>query len=241
MSPVVVVIPARYASTRLPGKPLLLLAGRPMIQHVYERACEIRGVERVLVAADDERVAQAVRDFGGEVLMTSSEHPSGTDRLVEVMSGVPAQIYVNVQGDEPFLRASDVELLIQGLEQDPSVGVGTLCHPLPEEEAADPNAVKIVRAANGDALYFSRARIPFDRDAQGGVPYFKHVGIYGYRREILARYSQLPRPVIEEAEKLEQLRLLVAGVRIRAWEVAPTGPGIDTPECLARARALLGE
>jgi 3-deoxy-manno-octulosonate cytidylyltransferase (CMP-KDO synthetase) len=239
MQRVIVIIPARYASTRLPGKPLALLAGKPMIQHVVERALQIRGAEQVLVAADDVRVAQVVRDFGGDVLMTSPDHPSGTDRLVEVMASVQADGYINVQGDEPFLRPADVDVLIEGMRADETVGVGTLCHPLPLEEAGDPNAVKVVLAANGDTLYFSRSPIPFDRDGPGVARYFKHVGIYGYRREVLANYSQLPRPMIEEAEKLEQLRLLHAGIRLRAWTVEPTGPGIDTPECLERARRLL--
>lgn len=236
---VVVIIPARYASTRLPGKPLADLGGKPMIQHVVERAREIRGAQKVLVAADDERVVRAVRDFGGDVLMTSPDHPSGTDRLVEVMGSVEADLYINVQGDEPFLRAADVDLLIEGMLADATVGVGTLCHVLPPGEAAAPHAVKVVLAANGDALYFSRSLIPYDREGAGVARYLKHVGIYGYRREVLAGYSELTHPMIEEAEKLEQLRLLYAGVRIRAWEVDPTGPGIDTPDCLERARHVL--
>lgn len=235
---VAIVIPARYASTRLPGKPLADIAGKPMVQHVYERACQVAGVQAVLVATDDERVAQAVSAFGGQCVMTSPEHPSGTDRLAEVMAQVPADIYVNLQGDEPLVRPVDIQRLVDGMRADASVAVGTLCHPIDAQEARNPNAVKVVLADNGDALYFSRSAIPFPREAQE-ASYLKHVGVYAYRREVLARYVSLPQPMMEQAEKLEQLRLLAAGLRIRAFMVEPTGPGVDTPECLERVRALL--
>lgn len=237
--PVMIVIPARFGSSRLPGKPLLDILGKPMIQHVVERANQVRTAERVIVATDDHRVVEAVRAFGGEALLTSAEHPSGTDRLVEVMATVPADIYVNLQGDEPLVRPEDIEVLIAGMLADQSVAVGTLCHPLPADEAANPNVVKVVLAANDDALYFSRAPIPYPRDQEEKVTYLKHVGVYAYRRAALAHYGRLPQPRLERAERLEQLRLLHAGFRIRAFRVAPTGPGVDTPECLARVRALL--
>lgn len=235
---VAIVIPARYGSTRLPGKPLAMIAGKPMVQHVYERAMQVQGVQAVLVATDDERVADAVRGFGGRCVMTSDAHPSGTDRLAEVMTRVPASIYVNLQGDEPLVRPEDVQKLVDGMLADSEVAVGTLCHVLDAQEAHNPNAVKVVQADNGDALYFSRSPIPYPRDAQEAT-YLKHVGVYAYRREVLARYATLPQPMTERAEKLEQLRLLAAGLRIRAYEVAPTGPGVDTPECLERVRALM--
>lgn len=235
---VAVVIPARFASTRLPGKPLADIAGKPMVQHVYERACQVPGVQIVLVATDDQRVAQAMQGFGGRCIMTSPDHPSGTDRLAEVMAQVPADIYVNLQGDEPLVRPQDVQRLVEGMCADTSVAVGTLCHPLDATEALNPNTVKVVLADNGDALYFSRAPIPYPRDAQEAT-YLKHVGVYAYRREVLARYASLPQPMTEKAEKLEQLRLLAAGLRIRAFIVEPTGPGVDTPECLERVRALM--
>lgn len=235
---VAIVIPARYGSTRLPGKPLADIAGKPMIQHVYERACQVAGVQAVLVATDDDRVAQAVQAFGGRWVMTSEDHPSGTDRLAEVMAQIPADIYVNLQGDEPLVRPGDVQRLVDGMLADASVAVGTLCHSIDGQEALNPNTVKVVLADNGDALYFSRSPIPYPRDAQEAT-YLKHVGVYAYRREVLERYSDLPQPMTEKAEKLEQLRLMAAGLKIRAYAVEPTGPGVDTPECLERVRALL--
>lgn len=233
-----IVIPARYASTRLPGKPLADILGKPMVQHVVERALEVPGVDTVVVATDDERVLDAVRGFGGRCVMTSPAHPSGTDRLAEVMQTVDADIYINLQGDEPLVRPGDIALLAEGMRADSSVQVGTLCHAIDAQEARNPNTVKVVLAANGDALYFSRAAIPFARD-DAPARYLKHVGVYAYRREVLAAYSALPAAMLEQAEKLEQLRLLAAGLRIRAFQVAPSGPGVDTPECLARVRALM--
>jgi 3-deoxy-manno-octulosonate cytidylyltransferase (CMP-KDO synthetase) len=236
---VAIVIPARYASSRLPGKPLADILGKPMVQHVYERALEVASAHVVLVATDDERVAAAVRAFGGNVVMTSPDHQSGTDRLGEVMQSVPAGIYVNLQGDEPLVRPADIDLLVKGMLGDPSVHVGTLCHAIDGKEALDPNTVKAVLADNGDALYFSRAPIPYPRDADANADYLKHVGVYAYRRDVVARYATLPQPMLERAEKLEQLRLLAAGMKIRAFRVEPTGPGVDTPACLARVRALM--
>lgn len=235
---VAIVIPARYGSTRLPGKPLADIAGKPMVQHVFERASQVAGVQAVLVATDDARVAQAVQAFGGRCVMTSPDHPSGTDRLAEVMAQVPADIYVNLQGDEPLVRPADVQCLVDGMLADASVAVGTLCHPIDGQEALNPNTVKVVLADNGDALYFSRSPIPYPRDAQE-AHYLKHVGVYAYRREVLQRYAGLPQPMTEKAEKLEQLRLMAAGLCIRAFMVEPTGPGVDTPECLERVRALV--
>lgn len=233
-----IVIPARYASTRLPGKPLADILGKPMVQHVYERALEVPGVDTVVIATDDQRVVDAVRGFGGRCVMTSPDHPSGTDRLAEVMRTVDADIYINLQGDEPLVRPADIALLAEGMRADSAVQVGTLCHAIDAQEARNPNTVKVVLAANGDALYFSRAAIPFARD-DAPASYLKHVGVYAYRREVLAAYSALPAAMLEQAEKLEQLRLLAAGLRIRAFKVAPSGPGVDTPECLARVRALM--
>lgn len=233
-----IVIPARYASTRLPGKPLADILGKPMVQHVYERALEVPGVDTVVIATDDQRVVDAVRGFGGRCVMTSPDHPSGTDRLAEVMRTVDADIYINLQGDEPLVRPADIALLADGMRMDSAVQVGTLCHAIDAQEARNPNTVKVVLAANGDALYFSRAAIPFARD-DAPASYLKHVGVYAYRREVLAAYSALPAAMLEQAEKLEQLRLLAAGLRIRAFKVEPSGPGVDTPECLARVRALM--
>lgn len=236
---VTIAIPARYASTRLPGKPLVTIAGKPMIQHVVERARLARLADRVVVATDDERIATAVTDFGAEAVMTDPAHPSGTDRLAEVARKVPGDLFVNIQGDEPLIRPGDIDLLISGMLDDPGVPVGTLCHPIDSVEASDPNIVKAVLAANGNALYFSRSVIPFVRDAGDTAPYLKHIGVYAYRRTVLESYASLPQPDIERAEKLEQLRLLHAGFAIRAFIVEPTGPGVDTPESLELVRRLL--
>lgn len=235
---VAIVIPARYGSTRLPGKPLADILGKPMIQHVYERALQVPGATDVVVATDDVRVADAVQAFGGRCVMTSPDHPSGTDRLAEVMTQLDADVYINLQGDEPLVRPADIGKLADGMFADPAVQVSTLCHPIDATEAVNPNTVKVVLASNGDALYFSRSPIPYPREADE-AHYLKHVGVYAYRREVLAGYSTLPQPMMEQAEKLEQLRLLAAGMRIRAYEVEPTGPGVDTPECLEQVRALM--
>ena len=210
-----------------------------MIQHVVDRARLVRNADEVLVAVDDQRVFDAVLEFGGKPVMTRSDHESGTDRLAEVLENHSADLIVNIQGDEPLLRPEDVELLIDGMLCSPEAAVGTLCHPLPRPEAGDPNSVKVVVGNQGRALYFSRAAIPFDRDGSGVVDYKKHIGIYAYRADVLRNFSSLPRPAMESAEKLEQLRLLANGVPIRVWEVAPTGPGVDTPESLEEVRSIL--
>lgn len=235
---VAIVIPARYGSTRLPGKPLADIAGKPMVQHVYERALQVANAHVVVIATDDIRVAEAVRDFGGMCVMTSPDHPSGTDRLAEVMAQIDADIYINLQGDEPLVRPTDIESLAAGMLADASVNVGTLCHPIDAHEAGNPNTVKVVLAGNGNALYFSRSPIPYPRESEVAT-YLKHVGVYAFRREVLAQYAGLPQPMMEHAEKLEQLRLMAAGYCIRAFVVEPTGPGVDTPECLEQVRALV--
>jgi len=235
----VVVIPARYESTPLPGKPLVDIAGKPMIQHVYEHALLAEGIDDVIVATDDIRVLDAVAGFGGKALMTRLSHQSGTDRLAEVVHVLDADLYVNLQGDEPLVRPADIELLVRSMTEDESVHVGTLYHEIAAEEALDPNNVKLVCAQNGDALYFSRAPIPFPRDGREKAVYSKHVGVYAYRKEVLAAYASLEQPLMERMEKLEQLRLLSAGLKIRAYQVSPTGPGVDTPACLERVRAIV--
>lgn len=233
-----IVIPARFGSSRLPGKPLLDIAGKPMIQHVYERALGIRGASGVVVATDDERVMAAVEAFGGNAVMTSSDHESGTDRIVEVSRHWPADIFVNVQGDEPLFRAEDVARLIDSIVADESIDVATLYHAISDHEADNPNSVKVVTNALGDALYFSRSPIPYDRDRENIATYKKHIGIYAYRQRVLEGYSDLSQPMLERSEKLEQLRLLHEGYRIRAIEVAESAAGVDTPECLERVRAI---
>lgn len=170
MSKAVIVIPARYGSSRLPGKPLLDIVGKPMIQHVYERALQVAGVAEVWVATDDQRVEKAVQAFGGKAIMTRNDHESGTDRLVEVMHKVEADIYINLQGDEPMIRPRDVETLLQGMRDDPALPVATLCHAISAEEATEPSTVKVVVNTRQDALYFSRSPIPYPRNAEKALP-----------------------------------------------------------------------
>jgi 3-deoxy-manno-octulosonate cytidylyltransferase (CMP-KDO synthetase) len=239
-----VIIPARYASSRLPGKPILErvreATGRYLVQHVYERAARARGVSRVIVATDDERIAEAVRGFGGEARMTSASHPSGTDRIAEVARDLEAPIVVNVQADEPEIEPEQVEQTVELLDDDPGAVMGTLAHPIESEETwRDPNAVKVVVDAHGCALYFSRSPIPFVRDSEDWLrdtparP-LRHIGIYAYRRPFLLRYATMPPAPLEQAEKLEQLRALSAGYRIKVG-LTPRAPvGIDTPQDLDR-------
>lgn len=234
----VIVIPARYASSRLPGKPLAEIHGKPMIQHVYERALQVREASEVIVATDDQRVFDVVASFGGKVMMTSANHPSGTDRLVEVMQKTSADIYLNIQGDEPLIRPADLSLLLKEMQKDQSIEVGTLCHAIDVDEAADPNCVKVIRAHNNNAIYFSRSLIPYPRNTET-ISYLKHVGTYAYRSSVLANYANLSDSVLEQSESLEQLRLLSAGISIRVIQVEPTGPGVDTPKCLERVRAIM--
>lgn len=236
---IALVIPARYGSSRLPGKPLAELLGKPMVQWVFDKAQLVPSAHTVVVATDDQRIVDAVNAFGGDVLMTSVDHSSGTDRLVEVMGQIEADIYINLQGDEPLVRPDDIEALAQGMLADSSVDVGTLYHAIEDEEAQNPNAVKVVLGQAGNALYFSRSPIPYLREGDKHPGYKKHVGVYAYRRPILEQYAELPASELEQTEQLEQLRLLSSGVRIRAFEVAPTGPGVDTPQCLEKVRAIL--
>ncbi|MBQ3891859.1 MAG: 3-deoxy-manno-octulosonate cytidylyltransferase [Mailhella sp.] len=236
---IIAVIPSRYASTRLPGKPLADICGKPMIQHVYERVRLAGLFDEVIVATDDARIAAAVQGFGGGVCMTSPDCPSGSDRLIEAANAHPADIYVNVQGDEPLVEPGSIVKLARAMLDDGSLQMATLCYPVSAERAADPNLVKVVRAHSGNALYFSRSPIPFPRS--GGIPaqYFGHLGIYAYRRELLMRFGSLPYSPLENTEKLEQLRVLQAGIAIRVLEVEAMGPGVDTPEDLEEVRRIM--
>jgi 3-deoxy-manno-octulosonate cytidylyltransferase (CMP-KDO synthetase) len=250
--PIVAIIPARYASTRLPGKPLCDILGKSMIQHVYERARRAH-VDRVLVATDDGRIASAVRAFGGEALMTSPAHRSGTDRLAEALEGVAADIVVNVQGDEPLIDPQYIDATVAPLRDDPTVEMATPATPLLDaDEFLAPDVVKLVRDARGDALYFSRSPIPYARDgsaddtraaAQAAIERglaWRHIGLYAYRRATLLRLAALPAAPLEEVEALEQLRALTNGIRIRVVPVSGTpGIAVDTPQDLERARALM--
>lgn len=233
------VIPARYASTRLPGKPLLDICGKPMIQRVYEAVQQATLVDTVLVATDDARIVQAVEAFGGRAILTSPQCASGTDRLVEVARQEQAEIYLNVQGDEPLLRPADVDKLVEALRDCPHMAAATPCYSISYEQACDPNLVKIVRSDSGAALYFSRARIPFDRDEERTGMYWGHMGMYAYRPDALKIFADHGPGMLERTEKLEQLRLLQHGVGIQTVELPPCAPGVDTPEDLERVRAIV--
>ncbi len=237
----VAVIPARYGSTRLPGKPLLDICGKPLIQRVWEVVARVHGLDEIIVATDDERIAKVVQEFGGKAMMTSPDCQSGSDRVREVAQTVEADVYVNVQGDEPLLEPSAIEKLLEVFAHDSSVQVATLCSSISKEEAQSPNQVKVVRDHAGNALYFSRAPLPFVREANDTADYFGHVGIYAYRKKILCSFTALPASSLEQAEKLEQLRFLQAGIPIRVIEVPRMGVGVDTQEDLERVRAVVRE
>ena len=235
----IAVIPARYASTRLPGKPLLDICGKPLIQHVWETVSRARGLDEVVVATDDARIAHAVQAFGGKVCMTSPDCRSGSDRVREVAASLAADVYVNVQGDEPLLEASAIERLRDVFTEDASVQVATLCSRISEEQARSPHQVKVIRDHAGNALYFSRAPLPFVRDSGESTEFLGHVGIYAYRADALRGFASLPFSPLEQAEKLEQLRFLQAGIPVRVLEVPPMGAGVDTPEDLERVCAVV--
>lgn len=237
---VLCVIPARYASTRLPGKPLAMIAGKPMIQHVYERACLAAIPQEVVVATDSDIVAEAVNGFGGKVMMTSPDHPSGTDRLAEVaLSYTDIDVIVNVQGDEPMIPPEVIDRLAQVFADDEDLNMATLKTLMGEEDYNNPNAVKVVTDQNGYALYFSRSLLPYPRNKTADFKVYKHVGIYAYRRSFLLSYAAFEPTPLEQIEGLEQLRVLENGYRIKVLESKFQGIGIDTPEDLAAINTLL--
>ena len=240
------IIPARYGSTRFEGKPLALINGKMMIQRVYEQAKKADRLAEVVVATDDERIFNTVLGFGGKAVMTRSDHKSGTDRIQEAVEkiGTDADVIINVQGDEPFIQPSQVETLMR-LFDEPSTQIGTLGKRFDSLEAIqNPNSPKIVTDIRGFALYFSRSVIPYIRGVEtqdwfGQYPFLKHLGIYAYRREVLAEVTQLPQSSLEKAESLEQLRWLENGYRIRVGLTDVETVGIDTPEDLQRAEEFL--
>jgi 3-deoxy-manno-octulosonate cytidylyltransferase (CMP-KDO synthetase) len=230
-----IVIPARYGSTRLPGKPLLRSTGKYLIQHVYERAREAKSAAVVVVATDDTRILSAVEGFGGTAVMTRKDHPSGTDRVAEVAAGLDVDAVINLQGDEPLFDPAGLDLLAELLESDPTADVATLATPIRDRETyLAPSCVKVVRDDRGRALYFSRSPIPFVRD---GEPDFRadpprfllHLGVYAYRRETLLKVASAPPHSLEQSEKLEQLRVLGLGGTIQVGVVAAAHRGVDTP------------
>lgn len=235
---VVAIIPARFASSRLPGKPLLAETGKPLIQHVVEAAARSRRIDRVIVATDDSRILDAVQRFGGEAVLTRDDHPSGTDRVAEVASLLPdARIVVNLQGDEPEIEPEALDLVVDLLDRDPRSPMATLCTPILDRDTyLDPSCVKVVRSLDGRALYFSRRPIPCHRDGEPDSPSpdsplaYLHLGLYAYRRDFLLKLSTLPPSPLEQLERLEQLRVLELGESIALDVIPAASPGIDTPE-----------
>ena len=233
------VIPARYGSTRLPGKPLLEIAGKPMIQHVVERVRQATAPHRVIVATDDDRIVAAVEAFGGEALLTATDHPTGTDRLAEVAAAFPAvDLVINVQGDEPLIPPQAIDALAAAFTDRPDLQMATLISELEDADAENPAAVKVVASLDGHALYFSRSLIPYPRNPGSQCRYYKHIGVYAYRRDFLLQYAKLSPTPLEQTESLEQLRALEHGFRIRLIETAFRSIGVDTPEDLQRVRKM---
>ena len=244
MSPpkVIVVIPARYGSTRLPGKPLISLAGKPMIQRVYERAKLATRVNRVIVATDDERIVKAVDGFGGEARMTRSEHRTGTERVAEVAAREDGDVFLNVQGDEPLLDPNAIDAAVSSLLEEPQASISTVATPIKTPgDIMDPNVVKVVLDFDGNAIYFSRAPIPWVRDTASKIQvrHLKHLGLYVFQREALLEYPTLPQGELERIEQLEQLRWLENGWKIRVTEVEHDAISVDVPEDVPRVEKLL--
>jgi 3-deoxy-manno-octulosonate cytidylyltransferase (CMP-KDO synthetase) len=243
-SSIALVIPARWGSTRFPGKMLHPIAGKPLLRHVWERVLGARGIARIVIATDDRRIAEAASAFGADVTMTSAKHPSGTDRIAEATAKLHGITHViNVQGDEPLIDPKLIESLASTLRRDPSVGMITAATPFSNTgEADDPNCVKVVLSSKNDALYFSRSRIPFHRDAgdrKSAVTPLLHLGLYGYRRDILRKLVRFAPSPLEQCEKLEQLRALENGIPIRVVITPHRGIGVDTPGDVARVEKLL--
>ena len=235
---VVGIIPARYASTRLPGKPLLEIGEKTMIEHVYRNAAQAEVLDKVIVATDDQRIKSTVEEFGGQALMTAPTHQTGTDRLAEAAAELEAEIIVNIQGDEPLIKAAMIEEAVEPLLADQTLQMATLKRELKKEERfTDPNLVKVVTDQEDDALYFSRAPIPHVRAE--GTKFYEHVGLYVYRRDFLLIFTELESTPLEETESLEQLRALENGYRIKVVETEYTSIGVDTEEDLQLVRDLM--
>lgn len=237
------VIPARYGSTRLPGKSLVKLCGKPLVQWVYERAVQAKQLDRVLIATDDERIERAALDFGAEVVMTRADHPSGTDRIAEAVAGFETDAVINIQGDEPLIAPALIDELAGVItgegDWDMATAACLIDHP---EDIANPAVVKVVTAEDGRALYFSRAAIPYWRDPQDpplGPRYWRHIGLYAYRKAFIERMVATPPCALEIAEKLEQLRALYLGARMKVIETRDAGLGVDTPDDVPKAEAAL--
>ncbi len=241
MTKAVGIIPARWGSTRFPGKALHEIAGKPLLRHVWERCLRAKKLDRLIIATDDFRIAEAAFDWGAEVAMTSANHASGTDRIAEVAAKLKQFAHIiNIQGDEPLIDPKLIDRLVRELHRDIRLEMITATHPFEDSrEAESPHQVKVVLNQKGDALYFSRATIPFTRDASTQRKYFRHQGIYGYRRDLLLRFVRWKTSPLERAESLEQLRALENGVRIRVVMTGRGSPGVDTPEDARTMERLL--
>ncbi|TAE74335.1 MAG: 3-deoxy-manno-octulosonate cytidylyltransferase [Verrucomicrobia bacterium] len=236
------ILPARWGSTRFPGKPLHLIAGKPLIQLVWEQCSKCSRLDEVIIATDDPRILSAAEGFGAKALMTSPEHPTGTDRLAEAARSLAhAEILINIQGDEPLIDPALIDELAATMAADPSLDMATAANPLDPADPAvqDANVVKVVTSLDGRALYFSRSPIPFFRNAVDGLPVMRHKGIYAYRRSFLERFVTWPPSPLEKAESLEQLRALENGASIKVLLTHDTSPGVDTPEQAAQVEAIL--
>src|SRR3984957_4665644 len=239
---VLCVISPRYSSPRLPGKPLVKLAGQSMIQRVYERAKSAKSVDEVIVATDDNRIIEAVKAFGGEARMTRPDHRTGTERVAEVAAHIEGDVFVNVQGDEPLLDPAAVDIAVEALLEDEHTAVSTVATPIKTTaDIMDPNVVKVVLDFDENALYFSRAPIPWVRDTKSGIQvrHMKHLGLYVFRRDALLEYPTLPQGELEKIEQLEQLRWMENGTKIRVAEVEHDAVSVDVPEDVARVEKLL--
>lgn len=236
---VVGVIPARFGSTRFEGKVLAEICGKPMIQHIWEKAKEAKMLEDLLVATDDERVVKVVEGFGGKAVLTAAEHKSGTDRLVEAVFPIEARIVVNIQADEPLIQPSQIDILADALMSDPEIYMATLAKKIENgEDINNPNLVKVITDRDGFAIYFSRSPIPYPGRREEAV-YYKHLGLYAYTKDFLFTYVNLCDSMLEKAEKLEQLRVLENGYKIKVIETNQDTIGVDTPEDLAKVESIL--
>ena len=233
-------IPARWASTRFEGKILAEITGKPMIQHVWERCKQSKKLDEVMIACDDDRIRKTAQKFGAFVVMTAKDHTSGTDRIAEAVRQIKADIVINIQGDEPLIHHSMIDDLVQTLEKNKDCPMATVVKEMGSEDLSNPNVVKVVRNKEGYALYFSRSAIPFNRKGSK-IKYYKHIGIYGYRKHFLSTFQTLPKSLLEEAEQLEQLRVLEAGYKIKTVETRYKTIGVDTPADLKRVEEILSK
>jgi 3-deoxy-manno-octulosonate cytidylyltransferase (CMP-KDO synthetase) len=239
---IVGILPARWGSSRFPGKPLHLIAGKPLVQHVWEQCRRCTRLDDLFIATDDERIFKAAVGFGAKAVMTSPDHPTGTDRIAEAVRAIPQATHiVNIQGDEPLIDPELVDELAATMAADPTLDMATAANPLDPADPAvqDPNVVKVVVALDGRALYFSRSPLPYFRNAVEGLPVYRHKGIYAYRRTFLERFVTWPPSPLERAESLEQLRALENGAAIKVLPTNDTSPGVDTPEQAAHVEAIL--